>query len=355
MDLNFQKNRRTPHWSQRCPFCHDAVEQLPTNTQCETCSAWHHSDCWDAHKKCASCGHGEKAPTQVVEPSEASRIPQKQCMHGRCEGLAMNDARFPKFASLCKAHGYALWKAKYESKLQNHPAIPAVLCACFIFAWFGTQKNPFALGCSVFFGLAALLFHFEDRAAPWPTAAKKTGHFRIKQGSGQEHKYDTQGCEGCGDPFDPVRETEVCKTCRETHHVECKRALQVCPGCNPGGSAWRKSLEISLQAAMKNPPKRPSHCENPGCVEVVIPWDGRSIRIDKCLEHSEELRSGVIKGCDQLVQLLPLLTIASVSLAYFTTPKPARASIFLTIAAGVFWGFLVFVKRFYKSPSNNEF
>jgi len=39
----------------RCPYCHSDVE-AETGVACTACLARHHSDCWDEHQECASCG-----------------------------------------------------------------------------------------------------------------------------------------------------------------------------------------------------------------------------------------------------------------------------------------------------------
>lgn len=51
----------------RCPYCHDSVE-VEESAVCQGCLARHHSECWEEHGVCASCGEGA-----ALAPREASR------------------------------------------------------------------------------------------------------------------------------------------------------------------------------------------------------------------------------------------------------------------------------------------
>ncbi len=41
---------------ENCPFCRDAVRPGEENVACKACLAWHHSECWEDHGACATCG-----------------------------------------------------------------------------------------------------------------------------------------------------------------------------------------------------------------------------------------------------------------------------------------------------------
>ena len=45
--------------TQRCPFCHEAVERAQAHV-CRDCLARQHPDCWREHGACASCGSDQR-------------------------------------------------------------------------------------------------------------------------------------------------------------------------------------------------------------------------------------------------------------------------------------------------------
>ncbi|MDF1660677.1 MAG: RING finger protein [Planctomycetota bacterium] len=55
---------------QDCPFCQSQFSASESVVHCRSCNAKHHSECWNEHGKCSSCGELEN----VAEIVEAPRI-----------------------------------------------------------------------------------------------------------------------------------------------------------------------------------------------------------------------------------------------------------------------------------------
>jgi len=51
----------------RCPYCHDAVEEVVERAACQQCLAVHHVGCWRELGRCGACAH-----EQALLPAGAS-------------------------------------------------------------------------------------------------------------------------------------------------------------------------------------------------------------------------------------------------------------------------------------------
>ncbi|MDF1664346.1 MAG: hypothetical protein P1V97_21455 [Planctomycetota bacterium] len=346
MDLTVDRGLTSNPAPKRCPFCHDTIVDHPKNAQCETCGAWHHGDCWDTHKKCSSCGHSEKVPT----PGAGSLAPKKRCLELGCERSALNDARYPKYSSLCKAHGYILWKRQHQHKHAKYQPL-AFLCLslCFLAAWFAV-RNPLPLGCSVFFAIATLAVYFDDTSSPWTIEVSPGDKIKDNENTGKPNAPSRASrCGSCGDPILSGEETQACEQCKTIHHTDCRSALNACPECNLDKARKRPSME-TLRQAQRNQTKTPGICEIAGCVNPRIPWDGRSMYLNKCEDHAEDHWKQMAQFFGAALLAIPIMTVAVALIAYFASPKPTRASFFMVLGGALLWGFLFFLKSVYKAP-----
>ena len=57
--------------AERCPYCHDAIEESEHETAYYQCRVRHHSECWNEHGKCAVFGCGPAIAVRVRARLEA--------------------------------------------------------------------------------------------------------------------------------------------------------------------------------------------------------------------------------------------------------------------------------------------
>ncbi len=91
---------RTPE--RRCPYCHDEIGQTLARTACQNCEAWHHSDCWNGHGGCSSCGYVRPGDAQRRAVRQPVRRPQGHvCSIPGCGAPLPSAIAVPR---LCLAH-----------------------------------------------------------------------------------------------------------------------------------------------------------------------------------------------------------------------------------------------------------